>query len=86
MVENYYKENPKFKEKYLKKMEKASNGRNGTSSYGEYGLKEIGTYGSTDKSYELISEGNVIYSNPTKKGEKSHLYKDLSDLFERWYK
>lgn len=124
MVENYYKENPKFKEKYLKKMEKAktendyniyahnmykdalyhieqetllpiqekngtikaSNGRNGTSAYGEYGLKEIGTYGNTNNSYELISEGNVIYSNPTKKGEESHLYKDLSDLFERWYK
>ena len=124
MVENYYKENPSFKEKYYKKIEKAktqeefdtyyhnmykdalyhieqetllpiqekngtikaSNGRNGTSSYGQYGLKEIGTYGNSLSSYELISEGNVIYSNPTIKGKNSYIYKDISELFERWYK
>lgn len=124
MVENYYKENPNFKEKYLEKMEKAktqndydiyshnmykdaiyhieqdtllqiqykngtikaSDGRNGTSAYGKYGLKEISSYGDSNVSYELISEGNVIYSNPTKKGQQSYIYKDLSDLFERWYK
>lgn len=124
MVENYYKENPTFKEKYYKRMENAktqndyniyahnmykdalhhieqetllpiqekngtitsSGGRNGVSSYGKYGLKEMGTYGTTDKSYELISEGNVIYSNPTKKGKDSYIYKDMRDLFERWYK
>lgn len=124
MVENYYKENPKFKEKYLKKIEKAktqdeyniyshnmykdalyhieqetllpiqekndtiklSGGRNGTSAYGQYGLKEIGSYGNTMSSYELISEGNVICSKPTDKGKKSHIYKDLTELFERWYK
>ena len=128
MVENYLKENPKFKEKYIKKMNNAktqedynayahnmykdalyhleqdylipiqekngtinaSGGRNGKSAYSDYGkfggLKEIGTYGSTSDSFELISEGNVILTYPTNKGKNSYIYKDLSKLMERWYK
>lgn len=124
MVENYYKENPTFKEKYYKRMNKAktqdefstynynmyhdaishiktetlytiqekngtlkaSKGRNDVSAYGEYGLKEVGEYGQSIENFELVSEGNIILSNPTKKGKESYIYKDLNNLFERWYK
>jgi len=68
---------------------KASNGRKGKSAYADYGeyggLKEIGKYGSNTNSYELISEGNIILSNPTDKGKESYIYKDLKELLERWY-
>ena len=53
---------------------------------GEFGLKEVGEYGQSIENFELVSEGNIILSNLTKKGKESYIYKDLNNLFERWYK
>ena len=123
-VQKYYEKNPKFKEKYIKKLDKAktqneydiitrnmhddtlyhleeeylkpiqekngtlnkSGGRNGTIAYGDYGTKEMSSYGNKNGRNEFFSESNVIYSNPTPKGKQSQLYKDFKDFIEEVYK
>ncbi len=123
-VQKYLKENPKFNEKYIKKLSKAktqkeydiitqnmhndtlyhikeeklipiqekngtiskAGGRQGTVAYSDYGTNEMSKYGSKNEMNEFFSESNIIYSNPTKIGLETQLYKDFNDLMKEVYR